>query len=379
MHRGLTIALLALAVAAPGAHAQFDSGATGELGDVVIEADTAIPLPADGVLDYASFTVRAGVRVTFVPNGANTPAFVLSEGDIVLEDGAVIDVSGADGGANGVGGRGGPGGFDGGAHVDNLAQASAGQGPGAGKSNPTGSGGNGGYALKGGGALVAFAGPTYGSPLLLPLVGGSGGAGGTGRGGGGGGGAVLLASDTRVVFGAGATVRARGGGGFGGYQTGSGGAVRVVAPVVEGPGTLDVGSGGGGHGYARIDTLQPAAIDVTVAQGRFAVGSLMVSFLEDEPRIDLVGLGQATIPLDHDGEFLVVLPAGETTQDLSIALSGFVGVVSLTIALTPDTGDQILVDVDLDTGAGADATFDVPVTFPANVGTVVRVWTRPAT
>ena len=93
----------------------------------------------------------------------------------------------------------------------------------------------------------------------------------------------------------------------------------------------------------------------------------------------LVGLGQATIPLDHDGEFLVVLPAGETTQDLSIALSGFVGVVSLTIALTPDTGDQILVDVDLDTGAGADATFDVPVTFPANVGTVVRVWTRPAT
>lgn len=363
---------------ATSARAQFDSGATGELGDVVIATDTAITLPADGVLDYASLTLQPGVRVTFVANGANTPVFVLAEGDIVIGDGAVIDLSGGDGGANGVGGRGGPGGFDGGAHVDDQVQASAGQGPGAGKSNPSGSGGNGGYAMKGGGALVAFAGPTYGSPLLLPLVGGSGGAGGTGHGGGGGGGAILLASDTRVVFGDGAVVRARGGAGFGGYQTGSGGAVRVVAPSVEGPGTVDVGSGGSGHGFARVDTLQPAAVELTVPSGRFAVGSLMVSFLEDEPRLDLVGLGQASIPLDHDGEFLVVLPAGDTTQDLSIALSGFVGIVPLRIALTPDVGDQVLVDVEVDAGAGADATFDLPLTFPANVGTVVRVWTRPA-
>jgi len=384
---GVSLATLgvsfALAFAGPAYADPFASGSTGALGNVVIAANTAVVLPPDGILNYASLTVKSGVTLTFTANTRNTPVFILASGDIVIEPSAILDVSGRDGNVNGLPGRGGPGGFDGGANVDSQVLASAGQGPGAGLANVGSlgsSGGNAGYSVKGGGGLTQIAGQPYGSQLLLPLIGGSGGGGGGGHGGGGGGGAILLASTTRIALGTGAIVRSRGGAGYGGYQAGSGGAVRLLAPVVSGSATLDVSSGGGGHGRARVDTLDTSALDVTAPSARFTVATLMVAFLDAEPQIDLIGVGQASIPLGYEGEFLVILPTGASaTQTVTLSLTDFFGTVPITVALTPDSGNQILYNADVDTSSAVDGvvTFDIDVDFPPNVATVVRVWTRP--
>ncbi len=360
------------------AHAQFESGSTGALGDVVIAADTAIELPPDGILNYASLTVSPGVTLTLTPNAANTPAFILATGDITIGDGGEIDVAGLPGRNGGLGGRGGPGAFAGGNHVDQGAPASGGMGPGGGLVNPAGAGGNGGYGLAGNGP-VGFSGKAYGSQLLLPLIGGSGGAGGNDYGGGGGGGAILLASNTRIRIGVGGLVDARGGSGTGGYQSGSGGAIRLVAPVVTGSGTLDVFSGGSGHGRTRIDTLDTTSLNLITRGGRETVGALMLAFLDVEPQLDVIGLGQASIPLDHSGEFLVILPSGSaSTQTVTIQLTDFVGTIPVTVAVTPDSGAAVFYDVDIDTSAAADGViaFDVDVELPDNMPTLIQVWTR---
>ena len=102
--------------------------------------------------------------------------------------------------------------------------------------------------------------PAYGSPELVPLVGGSGGAtsffsGATNPGGGG---ALQLLAGKSVVIGASGAVTLPGGagdrgdtevGGPGGYGAGgggSGGALLVEAPVVRVEGTLAANGGGGG-------------------------------------------------------------------------------------------------------------------------------------
>jgi len=156
-------------------------------------------------------------------------------------------------------GRGGPGGFDGGWPGNDTLSAGNGYGPG---------GGGGGvfslgilYAIVGSGSYGAQAsssyttstnlGAIYGSPLLVPMVGGSGGGGtigSPGSGGGGGGGAILIASNTQITNGG--SIIANGGEGYLGsgsyhYNSGSGGAIRIVAPVVAGSGVLSAAGPGG--------------------------------------------------------------------------------------------------------------------------------------
>ena len=102
--------------------------------------------------------------------------------------------------------------------------------------------------------------PAYGSPELVPLVGGSGGATGFFSGGTnpGGGGALQLLAGRSIVIGASGAVSLPGGagdhgdteiggpGGYGGGGGGSGGALLVEAPAVRVEGTLAANGGGGG-------------------------------------------------------------------------------------------------------------------------------------
>jgi hypothetical protein len=46
------------------------------------------------------------------------------------------------------------------------------------------------------------------------------------------------------------------------------------------------------------------------------------------------------------------------------------------VALTPDYGDRVIVDAELDNTAAGAVTKDIPVTFPLNVVVSVNVWTR---
>ena len=385
MIRGIVrLALTALVSASLGSNAmaaEFTSGSTGADGALDVIEDTVIPLPPDGILHCTSVTIRADQQLSFQRNANNTPVFILSQGDVVFENNAVIRITGEQGQANGVGGAGGPGGFAGGSHVDINQRGGAGFGPGAGTPgpDPISWGRSASYGAAGS-TTYGPPGPTYGSQLLMPLVGGSGGAAGNGYGGGGGGGAILIASDTRIAMGDNSRILAFGEGSTSGPGDGSGGAVRFIAPVVEGTGRFDVA--GGGAGRTRIDTLTTDNMNITVTpvSAPFSVGSMMVVFMDIQPRIDILGVGQQSIPLGHDGEFLVVLPSGSgSAQDVTVQLSSFTGQVPIRMTLTPEAGEALTYDVTVDMSDAVDGVKSVDITgdFPLNVPTVVNVWTVP--
>ena len=191
-------------------------------------------------------------------------------------------------------------GFDGGVPGFGGDPPGDGYGPGAGQHGGT----TGGHAAYGGAPAQSNAlnGPVYGSPLQVPLVGGSGGGGATppsaggNGGGGGGGGAILLASDTRVVINGTITAKGGGHGGPSGNGSGSGGAIRIVGPTVEGTGTLRVTGGNrsswvAGPGRIRFDLIDRTGIGGLTRDpiGVEAVGSFMTAFVPNFPKLDVSG------------------------------------------------------------------------------------------
>jgi len=231
-------AVAVLLLSAPPALGQFSSGSTGADGVFAPAANQNITVRAGGVYNYTTVTIPANVTVRYFRNTDNAPVVILATGDVTIE-GSII-VSGLDGTSNSStpqpGGQGGPGGFAGGmsGFPTGFAPVS-GHGPGGGASPGT-----------------APMGGVYGAPTsfvgLVPFFGGSGGGGGhgffsggspnSGGSGGGGGGAILIASSTRIQING--RVLANGGRSSGGVNCvtigapGSGGAIRLVAPVIGG-------------------------------------------------------------------------------------------------------------------------------------------------
>lgn len=271
----LLAAGLCLSTAAGTAHAfQFNSGSTGVDGPIIIDVDTILPLPPDGVIHATDVTVAAGATLRFAGNALNTPVYLLASGAVVIN--GVIDVSGS-AAVGQTGGLAGPGGWGGGA--------------GGGTGMPGGVAGSNGFGPYGGRDISFGTRPGgafgFGTANWLEPVGGSGGSGGTssislpGGGGGGGGGAILIAANNSIS--GGGTIRARGGlatpagasinlsGGVGGD-----GAVRLVSMVTSGGLVLDVGTG-----QARVDALQdtttsPAAVRDQIMVGKYNGPSLQI-------------------------------------------------------------------------------------------------------
>jgi hypothetical protein len=376
-------------LAGPALAQGFNAGSNGSLGDVVIAASTNIALPPDGILHFRSLEVASGADVRFTPNARNTPVYILSQSNVVINGRLFLD------GASGVGLSGGvpgPGGFAGG--QPGFSQASPGgdgYGPGGGKAglmgfcSPTGPAG-GGFGDFGSGADDTH-GRTYGGELLMPLTGGSGGGGSTARsagetpvGGGGGGGALLIASNSRIDIIGG--VFARGGGARTCHDGGSGGAIRLVAPRVAGSGTLDVnGGGGGGRGRVRVDTIFTGEIGFSFqpAASRF-VGNNLLVFPPTIPSLNLVEVGgtggsagtaipEGTIP------DTIFLPFGSTTnRTVKLRARDFGRVVPVRVVLTPDSGPARQFDTTIDNTAANPAEATVDVTVPVNTKVTVHCW-----
>lgn len=378
----------------------FNSGSDGSDGALNITTNTTLPVPPDGIFNFTTVTIAAGALLDFTPNPLNTPVYILATGDITLQGGIVV--SAPDVTNTLVGGKPGPGGFPGGvpSFAGNLP--GDGSGPGAGGGGlGTGftadSPGSGGYGKAGEGGTTTLHGSPYGSPLLIPLLGGSGGGGGPNRGGGGGGGAILLASNTQVQFqssfptGGGAIV-ARGSRGEGGpigvLGNGSGGAIRIVAPIVAGDGTLFVNSGcscptNSGHGRVRIDTLDssqlsqlaisPSPVDNPTLR---SVGKLMVVFPPVVPSLAILNVAGQVIAEGAPQPVQVLLFGSPTTQPVTIQARDFTGMIDIDVALTPDIGPRTIVQAQIDMATGNPAQTIVNVDFPVNVSTQVNAWTR---
>jgi hypothetical protein len=374
----------------------FSSGSTGSDGALVVTSNIVLNMPDDGVFNFTTVDIAASGTLTFNPNGRNTPVYMLATGDIHVAGN--IDVSGKIG-APGLRGEGGPGGFAGGMPAVDPSPPGAGQGPGAGLGGMFEGGGGGDAVTLAGRAAYgtrpasphAKDGAVYGSPLLIPLLGGSGGGGTTGvagvvtpLGGGGGGGAILLASSTEVDIVAPGGIYALGGQLYAdSVQGGSGGAIRIVAPVVAGDGTLDVDGGGyyhrGGVGRIRIDAIDRQALAVHIepcCNVPPSIGSAMFVFPIVQPRLDIVHVAGEDIAEGASQSVTIVLPQGApATQPVTVRAHDFQGLVAVAIVITPDSGDPVTYPAQIDMDGGNPSQVTVNVQIPANTVTHVRAWT----
>lgn len=339
----------------------FDSGSSGVDGELAPLVDVVVDVPADGVLEYTSIDIPAGVTVRFRRNAVNTPVTVLVSGDATVA--GTIDLSGetaADsfgaGSGNvaddGLPGGGGPGGFRGGR--GGFADPStapgtprigeAGQGPGGGAPQTMQltsvfcSPASGAYATAVATNCNTPTANAYGTVEVLPLIGGSGGGGGNGgsghggSGGGGGGGAMLLAvSGTLQVAG---VIRADGGfGGTVGYDRssssgggthgagGSGGAIRLVATTLTGNGTLSaLGGRYGGYGNIASTSFSRAGLGrirleaetltrTAPSDPPYTSGLPGPLFVDGPPSLRIASVAGIAAPAEPTGQGDILLPS----------------------------------------------------------------------
>ena len=361
--------VIALTVTAWSTTAQaqgFDSGSDGSYGPIDITSHTQLPMPDDGVFHATTINVANAVTLSFIPNGRNTPVYLLATGDVVID--GTISVDGQLGTAT-AGGAGGPGGFAGGAPGFSGNPPGAGKGPGGGQIGAPP------YTTRGAPASFVIGDNPYGTLLLVPLVGGSGAAGTAGLGGSGGGGAILIASNTKITFVSG-TVSASAPWNSASYSTG--GAIRVVAPEVEGTGTLSaIGyATGSSDGRVRIDSLFPGLLTgMTLTAAESTMGNFMLARMPDVPRMHFVSVAGQT---DFTSPPVsVLLPYGSSPdQTITVETVNFMGAQTMEVVLTPDSGDPI-VHQQAFTGNGATPVqVTVNATFPVNNRTHVNAYVR---
>jgi hypothetical protein len=362
----------------------FNSGSNGSDGPMDITANTTLDMPADGIFHCTTITVATGATLKFTPNSLNTPVYLLATGDVTIS--GTIDLSGVQGSTL-LGGAGGPGGFAGGNPPTGDMPPGDGHGPGAGRAGSQA--GAAGYGEAGSNYVgTPNNGVSYGSPLLVPLVGGSGGGGMTnGTGGAGGGGAILVASNTRIDV--------QGGISSSSYSCvvqpdhtygfGSGGAVRLVSPVVGGVGTLNVFGGrdtahvprGGGRGRIRIDCLDKrflATLTCTPAAAT-SIGAMMMTFPPTPPRLDITQVAGNAVGTGAPVFFM--LPVGSpTNQNVTVQATNFGAVVPIRVVLTPDNGSALVYDAEINNSAAGSASVNVEVDVPVNVQVHVEAWTQ---
>lgn len=386
-----SLASLMMAVSALGQAPtiNFDSGSSGALGDLVVTNDVSIILPADGVLHYKSFKVLNGVAVGFIKNANNTPVYLLSQGDVIVE-GRVYVSGGGSSGDRGPG-LGGPGGFDGGRRGVGELPPGDGQGPGGGRAgnhdgpSSPGSAGAGSFLTQQSTGSTNY-GPIYGNAALIPLIGGSGGGGTPGFGGGGGGGAILIASNTKIAIGGAADnfIDATGGewGTGGAYNGGSGGAVKLVAPQITGAMRIYVQNRNntGGSGRIRLDAVNYDGVSFGHHSPAHALsyGSMLATGLEGNlPRLDLVSVAGRALPTNNIATGFILLPNGSASeQPVVVRASNFGTRVPVSVVLQADNGPTIQVPATIDNTTGNPATASVNVPIPANTPVRINVWTR---
>ena len=223
-------------------------GAFNPVYNETIDLNTAAP---DGVFNFTTIHIPAGVTIRFTGNTTNTPVFFAATGSIVIE--GIIDVSGRDyfGPAGPGGGAGGAGGIADSAGSDGLGPAGGRGGPQATVDLFHGNaGGGGGMATPG---LIATNRTGKNPGLPGGAVGrtalSSGVSGGGGSGGGGGCGMVFFAVPINGGL---------GGGGGGGLQLSTPGNLTISGQIIANGGhgstayanglNRFTGPGGGGSG-----------------------------------------------------------------------------------------------------------------------------------
>jgi hypothetical protein len=133
----------------------------------------------------------------------------------------------------------------------------------------------------------------------------------------------------------------------------------------------------GGDGRCRLDALNrgPSMLLTCNGHSNFPVRSLMQVFPPGNPRLDITSVAGTAVPLDS-GPVEVTLPStAPAEQAVTIRAEGFTGTVPIRLRLTPEHGAATTLDGEI-VMSGATGTVTLTPSFPPNVKTFVRVWTR---
>jgi hypothetical protein len=309
------------------------------------------------VFKYSSVSLPANCNaaINFTNHPTRAPVVWLVSGNVIINTGSSISVSG---GAQSQTAHGepGPGGFRGGVGYQSASlPASGGFGPGGGEPGTTGQGGN--YSTRGG----LNTGPTYGNARILPLIGGSGGGGQSNRdlGSGGAGGALLIAATGAITLNG---VIFANGTCDGNWPAGcsSGGAVRLVAETITGNGRIEANGGssyqsaGGGAGRIRLETNSYTGSIVTspVVNAVQPDNPVLIWPPATAPTVRVVSIGGVNAPADPrallTGSDLTL--NNVATGNIVLETQNVEADASVMVRVVPKYGDPFSVNATLTSG-----------------------------
>jgi len=386
LNESLTILFLLCLVISNSTAQSFDSTSTGadgaldytgvELGTTIVfdpsGFDPPIDQDNDNIFHFTTINVPEGVTVSLTAPLLNfAPVYWLASGEVLIN--GTINLSGENGHPDNANDRRpsmpGPGGFPGGVGQSFDSPATKGFGPGGGDLGRAG-----GYATGNGGLKQ------YGNLFLLPLIGGSGGSGRAtdlGVGGGAGGGALLIASSDLIAING--RINANGGnqGTFSdsirqGYG-GSGGAIRLLAPTIQGNGVLSAVGGNGGFGRGDVGRIRLEAIEnefTGTINGEFRTGTLFPNaiFLPALPiaSVRVVSVDGVNVPASPTGSFLVpdVTINNEELSTFAIEARNIPIGTQITLYIFAETGPDQIVQTTLLQGSVESSTATAEVSLP---------------
>lgn len=396
----LLTSIAMMAVAAPVFGQTISSTSTGSDGAlnlttpgiVVFNPQSFNPVlnpSGNNIYNFTTINIAAGVTVQLSGQILNGPVYWLAQGAVTIN--GTISLDGGDGyscvsppnPAIRVPSVPGPGGYAGGVGGMVTDTFSDNYQPGSGPGGGIGGG------LAG---SAASTGKFTGNVFLVPLIGGSGGTGGTtdgansacGGGGGAGGGAILIASSTSIAINGSITSNGGNGGNPGSNISnggGSGGAIRLVAPLIQGTGSMSAGPVGTTfQGIIRLEAFQQNFTG-TISPGAVSLAAPLSVALPSggPPVVSVVSVAGVAIPASPTGSFQI--PDGTINQSTPAAVviqaSNIpVGTVP-TLYIFSESGPDMTVQAPALTGTLASSTATVSVTFPPGFsrGYVRAAWT----
>jgi len=388
----LTLATALFLLPLPARSQQVNSGSNGSDGALNPTANLVIDMAdhPDGIYQYTSVNIPAGVTVSFIPNSGNKPVVWLVQGSVKIAGTIKLDGTPSTAGSGALGG---PGGFRGGVAVSATIPAGYGLGPGGGRGSipypqpgATSYGGNASFATVGGvGGAQAGAGDTYGNTFLLPLLGGSGGGGGVSGGGCGGGGAILIAASNMIEFVYG-TISANGGGlsntiGVDSSGAGSGGSIRLVCQTLHGIGSISAQGGWqywrqtrAGDGRIRLDSMDNSFVGGTTGQITRGFQPIIIPAPGQGIQLDIQSVAGTVIAANPSGVLVnpdVVIPAQQTNPIPIVVKCTNVPLNSeIMVIIQPANGSPVQAVGLNNTGTLASSTATVSVNMPRGGGTI---------
>jgi hypothetical protein len=320
------------------------------------------------VYKFTTISVSNGATLVFTNRPTHAPVVFLVSNDVIIN--GSISLDGQTGTSDPINlPDPGPGGFRGGAESQSGLSAGGGFGPG------------GGSGYQGQGMTT-----NYGSPLVVPLMGGSGGNGANGWNGGAGGGAVLIAAQGNVTINAGASIHANGG-----YspnsESGSGGAIRVVGNQILGSGTIQAEgaySFGPTPGWIRLESYITGGVSSGLSLYPQTVGQSPTTPVTifppaNAPTVQITSVAGLPAPADPTA---MMSASGDDSSfgntnivTITLATSNFPTNQPVYVIVRPRNGSAYSAQAAVTTGNNTAATWQATTTLPQG-HMVLQAWAQ---